>query len=305
MSACDWTCRRGVVADERWARFTLDLPVPYADWVTAELVDWGSPGVEISEGSTLTGGIRLLIYFGMDRVTEGREKLTDFLERLGEQARPYQLGALEEVEPADWAEGWRFSFPPIPVGERLLIIPPWEDPEPDDRRIPIYLQPGMAFGTGQHPSTILVLECMERLVQLGHGPVLDIGCGSGILAVAAVRLGAERVLAVDYDRDAVASAIRNVERNDLSDRIDVSRSRFPNIAERGPFPLVLANVYYTFFRQHAAELAALLPRGGIVLASGLQDHEGAPAAELLEGQGLDTAIAQRRDGWCVLEATRP
>jgi len=293
------------VAEERWARFTLDLPVPYADWVTAELVDWGSPGVEVSERSALTGGIQLRIYFGMDRVTEGRQKLTDFLGRLGEQARPYLLGELEEVEPEDWAEGWRFSFPPLPVGDRLLILPPWEEPEEAERRMPIYLQPGMAFGTGQHPSTILVLERMEQIVKPGHGPVLDIGCGSGILALAAAVLGAERVLAIDYDRDAVASATRNVERNALTERIEVARSRFPNLPAPGPFPLILGNVYYTFFRQHAADLAALLPEGGTLLASGLQDHEGPPAAELLEGQGIDTAIAQRRDGWCVLEATRP
>lgn len=307
---------KGVVAEPgRWSRFELELPLPFADWVSAELIEWGCPGVEIAEQPGPVGGgepsadpprIRLTAYFPEEEALERHRRLGAFLKELGPQATPWSLGDPESVAPVDWAGAWRLNFPPLEVGERLLILPPWESVPAGTRRIPIFLQPGMAFGTGRHPSTVLVLEALEQLDgSILAGSVLDVGCGSGVLAIAAVLLGAECALAVDGDVDAVRSAGRNVRRNGLSDRISVEVSRFPELPSPGRFHLVLANVYLTFFEQHAGDLALRLAEGGRLLASGLEGGEGNRAVSLLRREGLEARVAARRNGWCLVEASHP
>jgi ribosomal protein L11 methyltransferase len=298
-----------VAEQEPWTRFTLDLPTPFADWVAAELVDWGCPGVEIQElldESPGASGIRLVIFFPRARSISARKKLLAFMDSLGDQGRPYTLGEPEAVPPVDWAQEWRHNFPPKPVGEKLLIIPPWEAPAHENSRIPIYLQPGMAFGTGWHPSTVLVLESLETLAAAGRltGDVLDIGCGSGVLSIGAARLGAGRVVALDYDVDAVNSARDNVHRNGLDNRIEVVMGRFPGESRSGRYDLVLANVYYTFFESNAAAVADHLGEGGTLLASGLQPPEGDQVVEILSREGLVTEVAITRDGWSLVRAER-
>lgn len=294
---------------EHWVRFTLDLPTPFADWVVAELVDWGCPGVEIQEREAeIPGGsvVRLVIFFPEARSADARNKLVAFLDSLGDQVRPYTLGEPEPVSPVDWAREWRYNFPPKPVGEKLLIIPPWEDPADMNSRLPIYLQPGMAFGTGWHPSTLLVLESLEELAAVGRltGDVLDIGCGSGVLSIGAARLGAGRVVAMDYDVDAVDSARDNVRRNGLEERIEVVMEKFPGHSRSRRYNLLLANVYYTFFESNAAAVADHVGEGGTLLASGLQPPEGDRVVELLSHEGLAAEVSVSRDGWSLVQAER-
>ena len=297
------------MAEEHWSRLRLSLPTAMADWVGAELIDWGSPGVEVIEASEVAADRTVLVaHFSAEHAPSVHARLRTFLEQLGEQARPWELTELEPVPPVDWAEQWRFHFPPLPVGRRLLIVPPWEVPPVADGRVPLVLQPGMAFGTGRHPSTELVLEAIERLAPGITGPVLDVGCGSGILGLAAVLLGAPAALGFDYDADAVTSARDNVARNDLSDRVLLVQARFPELALTGPFPLVLANVYATFFRLHHQQLAGLVAPGGHLLAAGLQEEEqgeGSEVVRLLTTAGLDARLSAIREGWALVEARRP
>ena len=295
------------MAEERWSRLSVTLPTAMADWLGAELVDWGSPGVEVIDPPDgPTGRTTLLAYYPEPAAARARQRLDAFLERLGPQARPWVVRELEPVPPVDWADQWRFHFPPLPVGERLIIIPPWERTVVEGRQ-PIVLQPGMAFGTGRHPSTVMVLEALERLVPLTRGPLLDLGCGSGILAIGGVRLGAPTAVGFDYDPAALASARQNVALNGLTGRIHLFRSRFPETSLRAPFPLVTANVYFTFFRLHAARLPDLLAPAGRLLASGLQAQEGEGEAvrARLEEVGLVAHIAAEREGWVLVEARRP
>jgi ribosomal protein L11 methyltransferase len=295
------------VAEERWSRLSVTLPTAMADWVGAELVDWGSPGVEVVAAEGLAAGrTTLLAYYPEAAAARARQRLDRFLERLGPQARPWEVRELEPVPPVDWANQWRFHFPPLPVGERLIVVPPWERSAAGGR-LPLVLQPGMAFGTGRHPSTVMVLEALERLVPLTRGPLLDMGCGSGILAIGGVLLGAPTAVGFDYDPDAVISARRNVVLNGLTGRVHLFRSRFPETALRAPFPLITANVYFTFFRLYAERLPDLLAPSGRLLASGLQASEGEGEAvrAQLEGLGLPARIAARREGWVLVEAHRP
>jgi ribosomal protein L11 methyltransferase len=295
------------VAEERWSRLSITLPTAMADWLEAELVGWGSPGVEVVEPPDGEAGrTTLLAYYPEPVAARARRRLDAFLERLGPQARPWVVRELEPVPPVDWANQWRHYFPPLPVGRRLIVVPPWEQTAVEGR-LPIVLQPGMAFGTGRHPSTVMVLEALERLVPLTRGPLLDLGCGSGILAIAGVRLGAPFAVGFDYDPDAVASARQNLGLNGLTGQVHLFRSRFPETALCAPFPLVVANVYFTFFRLHAGRLLDLIAPSGRLLASGLQAQEGEGEAVCaqLEEVGLVAGITAEREGWVLLEARRP
>lgn len=294
----------------RWSRLRLTLPSSYVDWISAEAVEWGSPGVEVVGPPEECSGdsnqqLTLDIYFPEETIEDSRRKIKDFLERLGPQATPYFLGAAELTPPVDWAEQWRYHFPPLAIGEHILVLPPWEEGMNHGSRHPILLQPGMAFGTGHHPTTALIIECLESQGNLDEiGTILDIGCGSGILGITAVMLGVSRSLAIDYDRDAVMAARSNVERNNLQERVYIVQALFPQLPVRGTFRLVLANVYYTFFQRHAESLAKLVTEGGILLASGIQKDETGVVVDMLAEVGFETRVSGEREGWVVLEGQR-
>jgi len=293
-----------VAEPEHWSRLDLELPLPFADWVSAELLGWGCVGIELGDLPDASR-VRLSAFFLDVDARSGYRKLNHFMDALGEQALPWELSPPEPVAPVDWANEWRHHFPPMEVGRRLVIVPPWDAEAVGRDRLPIVLQPGMAFGTGRHPSTTLVLEALEQVADLDQlGTVLDIGCGSGILSIGAVRLGAQHVLAIDYDAEAVRSARENIDRNGLSDRITVAGQRFPDLGDHGPFRLVMANVYFTFFEQQLPDLVGLVAEGGRLLASGLEGEEGGRVAERLRAAGLEAEVSQSRQGWSLVEAER-
>lgn len=295
---------------ESWARLRLTLPNSFVDWVSAEVVEWGSPGVEVLEtgiegDGAEPGQMTLVIYFPATLAGDSRLKLESFLLQLGEQVEPYTLGEAELTPEVDWAEQWRYHFPPLELGNRLLILPPWERERDPGNRIPILLQPGMAFGTGHHPTTALVLEELERaIISSRHETVLDIGCGSGILAMGAVALGAGNVLAIDYDRDAVEAARANIDMNAMSDRILVAQAKFPALPARATFDIVLANIYFTFFRMEGRTLSEVMEPGSVLLASGLREEEGGAVVEELRSVAFDADILSSSDGWLIIRGVR-
>jgi len=295
------------VAD--WSRLRLTLPTPLADWVSSEAVDWGSSGVEVLDTGEREGvvgpSMTLQIYVRADRAARMQERIEDFLTRLGPDAEPWELRPPEPVAPVDWARQWRYHFPPLPLGEELLILPPWDADEDPGTRRPILLQPGMAFGTGHHPTTAMVVEALEGVEDLSSvGTVLDVGCGSGILSIACVLLGVPAALAFDHDRDAVEAARENLQLNDLSRRVCLVQARFPELPARGPFRLILANGYFTFFQQDGEAVASLLAPGGVLLVSGLQEDQGTPIIRILSRAGVDAEVADVRQEWCMVRGVR-
>ena len=302
-------CRMpGGVGSTEWNRVRLTLPVAMADWVSAEVIDWGSPGVEVCSGPppgrpSVPEQIALDIYFTADQVKPLRKRLGAFLLSLGPQAKPFEMGPVESVPPVDWAEQWRFQFPPLAIGQRLLVVAPWMETVEEAGRQVLLLQPGMAFGTGHHPTTALVMEALEREEGLaGLDRMLDIGCGSGILSMAALSLGVARAEACDYDRDAVASAAENARLNNLQDRLTAAVARFPSLPFRPPWRLITANIYLTFFLQHVEALARMLAPGGVVLASGIAADQQQYLADCLEGAGLETECPPPRQEWGLVRA---
>jgi ribosomal protein L11 methyltransferase len=204
----------------------------------------------------------------------------------------------------DWGEAWREHFRPLKVGRRLCVAPPWDVPHATDRLV-LIIEPGRAFGTGHHGSTATCLELLERALDAGRFErAIDLGTGSGILAVAALRLGVARVVAIDEDPDATAAAAANAERNGVAPRIDV-RLADAAAADLEPAPLVLANLLTAAHRQLGPRYRRLLAPGGALVLGGILDTEAAVVGDALRAQGLAPSETCSIDGWSALGFRAP
>lgn len=208
------------------------------------------------------------------------------------------------VHEADWAEAWKRHFPVLRVGRRMVIRPTWRRHrrQPDD--LVVALDPGMAFGTGLHPTTRLCLAALERVADEGrlNERVLDVGCGSGILSIAAARLGARSVLGLDLDQIAVEATEANARRNRVRRAVRARAGSLPS--GEPPFDLVLANLIASLLVALAPALAAELRPGGTLLASGIFRYREHEVRAAFETAGL---VVVRRDAdgdWIALEAAR-
>lgn len=207
------------------------------------------------------------------------------------------------VHEADWAEAWKAHFPVLRVGRRLVIRPTWLDAEagPDD--IVLDLDPGMAFGTGLHPTTRLCLVALEWLAdrgRLGGARVLDVGCGSGILAIAAAKLGAASVLGVDVDPIAVEATLANAATNGLSDHISTRLGSLPT--GDPPFDVVSANLIASLLVELAPGLAAELRPGGALVSSGIFVDRESDVRTAFAKAMLDVGERWDEGDWVALEA---
>ncbi|MDQ6794582.1 MAG: 50S ribosomal protein L11 methyltransferase [Chloroflexota bacterium] len=210
------------------------------------------------------------------------------------------------VHEADWAEAWKAHFPVLRVGRRLVIRPTWRRHRAEPTDIVLALDPGMAFGTGLHPTTRLCLAGVERLADGGAltgARVLDVGCGSGILAIAAAKLGAAEVIGLDTDPIAIEATDANARRNRVARHLHARQGSIPS--GRGPFGVVLANLIASLLIELAMPLRDELVPGGVLLASGIfVDREGDVRAALASA-GLHVTGRAVEGDWVVLEARRP
>ena len=205
----------------------------------------------------------------------------------------------EILEDKDWEREWMKHYRPLQFGERLWICPSWLEP-PDPDAVNLLLDPGLAFGTGTHPTTALCLEALAALPLAGTR-VVDYGCGSGILGIAAARLGAASVLAVDNDPQALRATTDNAERNGVAaDRLTVHLpGDYPREPWRGAAAVVVANILAGPLAALADELCDLLAPGGTLLLAGLLDTQMAELAESYAGRLALTEHARREDWVCL------
>lgn len=213
----------------------------------------------------------------------------------GAAGRP-QVAVLEDT---GWAEAWRAHFRPRPVGRGFVVAPPWDIPRTSER-VALIIEPGRAFGTGHHGSTAGCLEAIERLA-IPEAPrsAIDLGTGSGILAIALARLGTGRVLAVDDDPDAVAAARGNAARNAVHDRVECLVSDVATLLA-APAPLVVANILATAHRRLAARYGTLVARDGALVLGGILDAETGDVDAALRQVGWRLHDTVRCDGWSTL-----
>ncbi|MFA9460111.1 50S ribosomal protein L11 methyltransferase [Thiohalorhabdus methylotrophus] len=252
-----------------WVEVRLTVPGGLLDAVEEALSGAGAGAVTVAEGDDQPN-------FDPGKVWEinlvsawfAAEALPADLEDRVEAAVGQRL-ALERipVEGQDWAHAWKDRFGAFPVGERLWVRPSWVEETAPEGRVELILDPGMAFGTGQHETTRLCLEWLDARVGPG-AMVLDYGCGSGILAIAAAKLGAAQVLAVDNDPLAVEATGNNAALNGAADRIAAAPVS-PGLDGAGPFPRVVANILSRTLVELADELVAVTASGGELSLSGI------------------------------------
>ena len=212
---------------------------------------------------------------------------------------------ITEREEEDWANAWKAHYTVHRVGRRVVVKAPWHDYDPAPGEIVVELDPGMAFGTGLHPSTQLSMMAIEEALAPGNR-VLDVGIGSGILATAAAQLGAAAVDGVDIEPVAVRSARENAERNGVGAKVRVAPG---SVGEEGPFPgtydLVVANIITRILIELAPGLVAAVRAGGTLILGGIIDVKEAPVRETFDRLGLTLIRRETREDWVVLVFRKP
>ncbi len=228
---------------------------------------------------------------------------TDVIPRLREGLRKiedcFKKGCsflVTSVDEEDWANCWKNYYHPLKIGKRLLIKPSWEEYQTEPGRVVVEIDPGMAFGTGTHATTRFCLELLERYLAKGM-KVVDIGTGSGILAIAAAKLGAKRVVAVDTDPVAVRAARENVSRNGVEDQVEVQNLDFRELPEI-EVDLVVGNLTADLVEEFAPKVGSMLVQGGYFIASGITAEQWPIVQRAFEDAKLTMQeLSENEEGW--------
>lgn len=250
--------------------------------------------------------------------SEARQRLEEGLWYLG-RILPIPEPQIRELAEQDWANSWKEQYHRLRVGRSLVIVPAWEEYTPAAGETVLRLEPGMAFGTGLHPTTRLCLAALEDEMAPGLS-VLDVGTGSGVLAIAAARLGAGRVLAIDADPVAVRVARDNAAANDVSGQVEARHAslagggdvpshfldggQLPTL-ESGTFDLVVVNILAPVITAMAPALAERTAPGGRLIAAGLIDTQEADVLAALQAHGLIPLRCTQEQDWVCLTLIRP
>ena len=224
------------------------------------------------------------------------EVLPLFRQRLDDAGVEYTLNT-EDVEQEDWQNAWKQYYHAMDIGRRLAIVPGWEEYDTD--RTVITMDPGMAFGTGTHETTSLCLETLDELVQGGER-MLDIGTGSGILAIAALKLGAMEAEGVDIDPMCVRTAGENAQRNGVAERLTVLVGDLSDKAS-GVYDIITANIVAAAILSLAPAVPALMAPGAKFIASGIIDERRDEVLDGLKAAGLRPVQVKEKRGWvCII-----
>jgi ribosomal protein L11 methyltransferase len=265
----------------------------------------GSIGTEVQE---LPDGVRMRIYY------RGDEELSFWRNRLLSALDPWpgiRIEDIGKVENQPWAVQSEEAFPPLEVGDGLVVLAPWHKDKAPGGRIPLYINPASAFGTGYHESTQVVLRLMERCFagRSRHGSpicdVIDVGTGSGILTIAALKLGAERAVSRDLDPAVIGEARNNLELNGVDmGKVTLEAGDLLEGVE-GAFDLVLANILADPLVQMARDVRRVMKPGALAIFSGIIDREREGFLEALSSAGLEAVDELQVEGWWGVSAKNP
>lgn len=280
-----------------WWQATFDLPVALEESTAQLLEASGALGAEVRPRGD---AVQVVAYFPASAEPGA---VAAALRAAGQEAGLRLEPAVAPFADGRWEEEYQRSLRPFPVGRRLLIVPGHADVPAGAGRIPLYIPPGRAFGTGDHATTALCLEFLEAAVTPG-AHLLDVGTGSGILAIAALRLGAGRAVAVEPDREAAAVARRNFRRNGVSARAELVAGTTADVAA-GWFDLLTANLFAGLLRDLMPEFSCLLRPGGRGVLSGLRAEEAGALLDAAAARGLAAVDLREDDGWAALELRKP
>ncbi|MEN6570750.1 MAG: 50S ribosomal protein L11 methyltransferase [Anaerolineaceae bacterium] len=300
------------MADAKWIEISLVVDGELAEAVAEVLDRFTSGGVVVESNvkyndaedeGTPYGPVKVYGYIINDAaVEENRRKVEEALWHL-HSIRELPQPSYRPIADENWMAAWKDHYHPIPIGKKLLILPAWLS-NPDSARLAVKIDPSMAFGTGTHPSTQLCLELVEDYVR-ADDRVIDVGCGSGILSIAALKLGAAKALAVDIDAASVKATAENGSANGVLEKIEVGLGSVAELRS-GQFsfkeaPVVLANILApVLIRLFDAGMADLVQPGGVIILAGILEDQAEGVKASAEAHGL-IFVEQRKSGdWVAL-----
>lgn len=300
------------MAEAKWLQVSLTVDGELAEAVSEVLDRFTSGGVVVesdvkynsaADMGTPYGPVKVFGYLVIDdQLEENRRRLEEALWHL-HTIRELPTPQYTEIADENWMNAWKDHYHPIPIGKKLLVLPAWIEQQDMDR-VAVKIDPSMAFGTGTHPSTQLCLELIESYTR-AEKPVIDIGCGSGILSIAAIKLGASRAICVDIDAAAIKSTRENSRANGVDDRVEAGLGSITDVAAGGfsvkHAPLVLANILAPILiRLFDDGMANLVEPGGMIILAGILAEQAESVRVAGEAKGL-VFVEQRQIGdWIAL-----
>ena len=305
------------MAEARWLEVSLTVDGEMAEAVSEVLNRFVSQGVVVEQAvryndaedlGTPYGPVKVYGYLVIDEhIEETRQRLEEALYFLG-RIQPLPEPEFRTIADENWMESWKQHYHPIPIGEKLLILPAWVE-EYDPARIPVRIDPSMAFGTGTHPTTQLCMAMVEKYTRPGK-PVIDVGCGSGILSIAALKLGASKAVGVDIDNASVKATDENAEANGVADHLECGVGSVRELRQ-GHFslrraPVVVANILApVIIRLFDDGLADLVEHGGTLVLSGILAEQAAGVEAAGKAKGLEFVERVQQNDWVAIVLRQP
>jgi len=237
-----------------------------------------------------------VIHIYISECDNAAEALQFLKERLAAEGVPFEVGSVG-VDDSDWNENWKKYFHTIEIGNKLAVVPSWEKYENKDCRTVLSIDPGAAFGTGTHATTSLCLEVLDNCIK-GSEKVLDIGTGSGILAIASVLLGAQKAFGVDIDAQSVKTAKENAEINNISDKVKFIVGDLADKVE-GKYNIVCANIVADVIIKLLPDVAQFMEEDAVLIVSGIIDIRKDDVMKAVAENGFRVAEEKYRDNWCA------
>ncbi len=298
-----------------WTEITVNIPqeftdtaaaianmtVPYGiyieDYSDLEQSAWDIAHIDlIDEELIAKDRENSIIHIYISECDNAAEALEFLKERLNAEGIPFEVGAVG-VDDSDWNENWKKYFHTIEIGEKLAVVPSWEEYKNPNNRTILSIDPGAAFGTGTHATTSLCLELLEGKIKIGAS-MLDIGCGSGILALASVLLGAKNAVGVDIDAQSVKTATENAEINNISDKVEFLVG---DLADKisGKYEVICANIVADVIIRLLPDVHQFMTDDGVLIISGIIDIRKEDIFEAVRQSGFTVAEERYKDNWCA------
>ena len=299
-----------------WTEITIKVPLSYCD-TAAAIANMAVPyGIYIEDYSDLEEKAQeiahidlidenliaqdrehAIIHLYVSECDNAAESLSFLKERFTAEGIPFSVDSVG-VNDADWSENWKKYFHATEIGDRLAVVPSWETYENKQNRLLLHIDPGAAFGTGKHATTSLCLGMLEKTVK-PDDTVLDIGCGSGILAIASLLLGAKRALGVDIDAQSVKTAKENAQINGFDDR---SSFIVGDLADKvtGQYDIICANIVADVIIKLLATVQNYMKDDAVLLCSGIIDSRESDILAAAKLYGFSVSEIQHKENWCAL-----
>jgi len=301
--------------EQQWIEFSIEVDQEMADLVGNALIGIMPAGL-VSERvfeevfphelDQVTGPIRIFGFYPEEEDMEFKGRINKALEGLKTKIE-LPAPSFTSLKNKNWAAAWQERYQPIPVGERLIVVPSWlENPNPE--RVPIFIDPGMAFGSGTHETTRLSLAMLEScLTEQPQAELIDVGCGSGILSIAAAKLGVKKILGVDTDAEAIRVSRENVKKNNVEKTCTFQTGSIQEIISEefslSRAPLVVANIIAPILEElFEAGLGEIVAPDGHLILSGILEQQLPAISDCLERSDFKVRNTVQQGEWVALHA---